>query len=86
MNNGPTWTPQQGAQKNVLWSHMATKTPPKMEPNLGLQKSALWRNMAAKTPPKMEPNLGFKMTIYRVQVGIHLGTLVGGQDGKLEKS
>ena len=55
-------------------------------PNLGLQKSALWRHMAAKTPPKMEPNLGFKIAIYRVQVGIHLGTLVGGQDGKLEKS
>ena len=60
--------------------------PPNKEPNLGLQKSALWRHMAAKTPPKMEPNLGFKMTIYRVQVGTHLGTLVGGQDAKLKKT
>ena len=34
----------------------------------------------------MEPNLASKITIYKVQVGAHLGTLVGGQDGKLEKT
>ena len=56
--------------------------PSNKEPNLGLQKTALWRHMAAKTRPKMEPKLASKIIIYRVQVGIQLGTHVGGQNGK----